>query len=224
DFVGRGLEQEIGFSWTDHLHPADLAAWRKAYDEAFRARQPLSGEYRLRNARGECPWILDTGVPRYEADGEFAGYIGTCLDITERKQIEVALKRSEARFRRLAEANLIGVGFGDGKGNVTWVNDEILRMMGRSREEFEAGRVTWQQTIAPEFQETYRRTTARLITDGSVVGYEKAFLRPDGGRTPLLRAGALLERGSDAHVRIALDLTQLKRAHEERERLVEQLR
>jgi len=56
-------------------------------------------------------------------------------------------------------ANLIGVGFGDGQGNVTYVNDEMLRMMGRSREDFEAGRVNWRQAIAPEYMETYRRTT-----------------------------------------------------------------
>ncbi len=224
DFVGRRLEQELGDGWTENIHPDDVAGCLQAYREAFGAKGSFSIEYRVRHRSGEYRWLLDNGVPRYESGAEFAGCIGSCIDITERKQFEVALSRSEARFRRLADANLIGVGFGDGKGNVTYVNDEMLRMMGQRRDDFEAGRVNWQQAIAPEFQETYRQTTERLVKEGSVTGYEKAFLRPDGERTHFLGAAALLEPGSDAHVRIALDLTQLKRAQQERERLLEQLR
>ena len=116
------------------------------------------------------------------------------------------------------------MGFGDGQGNVTYVNDEMLRMMGRSREDFEAGLFNWRQAIAPEYLETYRRTTEKLLKEGSVVGYEKAFMHPDGERTYFLGAAALLEPGSNAHVRIALDLTKLKRSEHEREVLVAQLR
>ncbi len=224
DFFGRTLEQERGEGWTENVHPDDRAGCLRAYAEAFEARRPFSAEYRVRHTSGEYRWLLDNGVPRYESTDEFAGYIGSCTDITDRKQMETALRRSESRFRRLADANLIGVGFGDGKGNVSYVNDEMLRMMGQRRDDFEAGRVSWQQTIAPEFQEVYRRTTERLVNEGSVTGYEKAFLRPDGERTYFLGAAALLEPGSDAHVRVALDLTQLKRAQEEREKLLEQLR
>jgi hypothetical protein len=100
----------------------------------------------------------------------------------------------------------------------------MLRMMGQRREDFEAGRVNWKAAIAPEFVETYRRTTEKLIKEGSVIGYEKAFLKPDGERTSFLGAAALLDPGSNFHVRIALDLTQLRRAQQERERLLDQLR
>ena len=224
NFVGRTLDEELGGSRGQNVHPDDLAACVQAYEAACVEHRPFSIEYRLRHYTGEYRWVLDNGVPRYDSANVFAGYIGSCIDITDRKRIEVALAISEARFRRLADANLIGVGFGDGRGNVTYVNDEMLRMMGQRRDDFEAGRVNWQQAIAPEFQDVYRRTTEKLVHDGSVTGYEKAFLRPDGERTHFLGAAALLERGSDAHVRIALDLTQLKRAQQEREQLLEQLR
>ena len=224
EFVGRSMDEQLGDGWTDSVHPEDRQRCVQTYSDAFDAREAFSIEYRLRNALGVYRWVLDSGVPRFETYGEFAGYIGSCIDITDRREIEVELARSEARFRRMADANLIGVGFGDGQGNVTYVNDEMLRMMGRSREEFEAGLVNWRDAIAPEFKDTYFRTIQRLQTDGAVTGYEKAFLRPDGERTYFLGAAALLERGSNFHVRIALDLTQLKKAQEERERLLEQVR
>ncbi len=224
EFIGWSMNDAIGGGWAAQIHPDDLDEWRRTYNEAFGARLPFSLEYRVRNSRGEYRWVLDSGVPRFEGGNEFAGFIGSCVDISERKEIEVALAISESRFRRLADANLIGVGFGDSQGNVTYLNDEMLRMMGRTREDFEAGRVNWKQAIAPEYVETYRRTWERLLKEGSVVGYEKAFLRPDGERTYFLGAAALLEPGSNSHVRIALDLTQLKLAQHERERLLEQLR
>jgi PAS domain S-box-containing protein len=224
DFVGRTGEQERGDGWLEHVHPEDTGAWRGEFEAALAGRRAFSTEYRMLNAAGEFRWLLASGVPRFDAEGGLAGFIGSCVDITDRKNTEVALAVSEARFRRLADANLIGVGFGDGQGNVTYVNDEMLRMMGQRREDFEAGRVNWKQAIAPEYAETYRRTTETLVREGSVVGYEKAFLKPDGQRTYFLGAAALLEKGSNAHVRIALDLTELKRTQQERERLLEQLR
>jgi len=225
EFVGRTMEQELGYGWVESVHQDDRDECLRQYDEALDSRRPLAMEYRLRNAKGGYRWILVSGVPRFTSEGaEFAGYIGSCVDIDDRKKIEVALGLSESRFRRLADANLIGVGFGDGQGNVTYVNDEMLRMMGRSREDFEAGLFNWRQAIAPEYMETYRRTTEKLLKEGSVVGYEKAFMHPDGERTYFLGAAALLEPGSNAHVRIALDLTKLKRSEHEREVLVAQLR
>ncbi len=95
----------------------------------------------------------------------------------------------------MADANLIGVGFGDEQGKVSYVNDEMLRMMGRTREDFEAGLVNWRDSIAPEHQETFQRTIQRLQTEGSVTGYEKAFLRPDGERA---RISSALPRCSSA--------------------------
>jgi PAS domain S-box-containing protein len=224
DFVGGSIDEDVSEGWVASIHPDDAETWAAAYQKAFEEHTGFSLEYRLRNAGGDYRWVLDTGAARFDARGSFAGLIGSCIDITDRKEIEVALAISEARFRRIADANLIGVGFGDGQGNVTYVNDEMLRMMGQRREDFEAGRVNWRTAIAPEFLETYRRTTETLIKEGSVTGYEKAFLRPDGERTYFLGAAALLEPGSNFHVRIALDLTQLKRVQQERESLLDQLR
>lgn len=84
-FRGRSLEEEYGNGWTEGVHPDDLADCLNTYLTAFLKRQRFEMEYRLLRADGEYRWLLDVGVPRFLADGSFAGYIGSCVDITDRK-------------------------------------------------------------------------------------------------------------------------------------------
>ena len=87
-FTGQTIEQEIGNGWTAGVHPDDLQTCLETYVTAFDTRQPFEMEYRLRRADGEYRWLLDRGAPRFMPDGGFAGYIGTCIDISERREIE----------------------------------------------------------------------------------------------------------------------------------------
>jgi formate hydrogenlyase transcriptional activator len=84
EFVGHSLEEEVHSGRTANVHPEDLAAAVETYETSFDGRRPFSSEYRLRRRDGEWRWVLDNGAPNF-ADGEFAGYVGTCLDITEQK-------------------------------------------------------------------------------------------------------------------------------------------
>jgi PAS domain S-box-containing protein len=88
DFVGRPMEHELGNGWSENVHPDDFDRCLHTYAHAFDAREPFSMEYRLRRHDGEYRWVLDTGIPLWEPPGVFAGYIGTCIDITERRQTE----------------------------------------------------------------------------------------------------------------------------------------
>jgi PAS domain S-box-containing protein len=88
EFTGRTLEQELGKGWTEGVHEEDLDRCLKVYLESFNARQQFTMEYRLRRRDGEYRWVLDNGAPRFESDGTFVGYIGSCLDMTGQKKVE----------------------------------------------------------------------------------------------------------------------------------------
>ena len=94
EFTGRTLEQEIGTGWTEGVHPEDLERCLKTYVEAFDARREFSMATRPRCHDGEYRWVLDNGRPFYRARGEFAGYFGSCIDITERKAAEERLQNA----------------------------------------------------------------------------------------------------------------------------------
>lgn len=102
EFTGRPIEAELGNGWVDCVHPEDWKACVETYTEAFDRRESFRMQYRLRRSDGEYRWLLDIGVPRFNADGSFAGYIGSCIDVTDRKLAEEALSGVN---RRLIEAH-----------------------------------------------------------------------------------------------------------------------
>lgn len=102
DFTGRALELELGNGWAEGVHGDDIARCLKVYTEGFDKRETFEMEYRLRRHDGEYRWVLDIGAPRFNSDGSFAGYIGSCIDITERK---VAVEALATVGRRLIEAH-----------------------------------------------------------------------------------------------------------------------
>jgi PAS domain S-box-containing protein len=103
EFTGRTMEHELGNGWTEGVHPADLQYCLDTYVSSFNAREPFSMEYRLRRADGEYRWILDNGGPRYDREGQFAGYIGSAVDITERKRADLELRAALAENERLRQ-------------------------------------------------------------------------------------------------------------------------
>ncbi len=104
EFTGRTMEQEYGFGWMQGIHPDDLTHFHNIHDTNFDRREPFHLEYRMRRYDGEYRWLLKYGVPRFESSGEFVGYIGSCIDITERKRAETSLIESEERLRLILES------------------------------------------------------------------------------------------------------------------------
>jgi len=92
EFSGRPLETQLGNGWAQSVHPDDLPKCLETYTQSFDCRVPFRMEYRLRRHDGEYRWIDDTGAPIFNPDGSFVGYIGSCVDITDRKRGEEALR------------------------------------------------------------------------------------------------------------------------------------
>jgi PAS domain S-box-containing protein len=103
DFTGHSMEEQIGNGWTVFVHPDDLSRCMDTYLKAFEARTKFEMEYRLRRADGEYRWILDIGTPLFAPPGTFAGYIGSCLDVTEHKQAQERLQQLSGRLIKLQE-------------------------------------------------------------------------------------------------------------------------
>ena len=108
DFTGRTMEQECGEGWTEGVHAEDIAHCREVYRNAFGRREPFTVEYRLRRKDGEYRWLLDTGTPRFDSDGTFLGYTGSCIDIGERKQAELDHQLQSMELARVGRLALMG--------------------------------------------------------------------------------------------------------------------
>lgn len=101
-FTGRSMQQETGNGWVEGVHPEDFDNCLKIYTDHFRRREIFEMLYRLRRSDGVYRWIFDRGVPYSDAGGNFKGYIGSCIDVTERIEAQDALKRAqEAEIKQL---------------------------------------------------------------------------------------------------------------------------
>jgi PAS domain S-box-containing protein len=97
EFTGRTPETSLGFGWIDAMHPNDREAARKSFLAANEAHTAYSLEYRLRDKDGVYHWMIDAGMPRLAEDGQFLGYIGSVIDITDRKKFEEELREADRR-------------------------------------------------------------------------------------------------------------------------------
>jgi PAS domain S-box-containing protein len=108
EFTGRAVDEELGEGWLQGVHPEDVAHTLDVCGSAFAKHEPFTVEYRLRRKDGEYRWLLDTGTPRFDADGAFLGYIGSCIDIADRKQAELDHQLQSTELARVGRVALMG--------------------------------------------------------------------------------------------------------------------
>lgn len=146
---------------------------------------------------------------------------------TSKQKLEISFKHlaaSEARFRRLKDANIIGVIISDIKGGILEANDAFLNMVGYTREELLAGRINCRKMTPPEYLEKSDRITLELKSQGVCQPFEKQYIRKDGSRVSVLLGLALLEDNSDQVIGFVVDVSERKKAEDSLRKQEEQLR
>jgi two-component system cell cycle sensor histidine kinase/response regulator CckA len=178
DFRGRTLEQELGRGWVEAVHPEDWEGCSAVYSSAFESRQPFQKECRLRRADGEYRWVLDNGIPLYRA-GEFAGFIGSCIDITEQKLIEERLRASEARLKDAQRLAKVGSWERHMDADRIHWSEEMLRILGlpdRPPSSFSE----FVNCVHPNDREKIVEADRKIRSTNAPVEVEYRLVRPDG--------------------------------------------
>lgn len=136
DFTGRTLEQELGDGWMEYVFPDDLKRCIMISQRAFDKREKFSMEYRIRHADGSYRWIQDNSSPRYNSKGDFIGYIGHCLDITDHKLSEQKIAENEKLLTNIIENIPITLIIKEVNNlNFTMMNKAGEALLGLNREE-----------------------------------------------------------------------------------------
>jgi two-component system CheB/CheR fusion protein len=179
DFVGRSMEQEVGDGWVENVHADDRERCLRTYSTAFESRAPFRMEYRLRRHDGEYRWVLDTGTPRLEGADEFGGYIGSCIDITDRRLAEEALRREHDLTERIINTAPSIILLLDAAGRITRFNPFMEQLVGRRLEEVQ-GRDWFELFVPDRDRERVRALFGRALAGESTRGNVNAIVTTDG--------------------------------------------
>ncbi|MGA3130557.1 MAG: PAS domain-containing sensor histidine kinase [Terracidiphilus sp.] len=146
-------------------------------------------------------------LPMRNDSGTITHLVASAIVITKRKQIEDELRRSESRFRKLFDSDLIGIAFPDRFGGFSEGNDEFLRIVGYTREELLAGLVRWDRMTPPEYRELDAIHIAEAAERGTCTPYRKEYIHKDGRRVPVSIGYTLLEGSQDEYIAFIMDVS-----------------
>lgn len=204
-FTGRSLAEEIGQGWLERVHPDDLARIKRSYGEdLIEPRCPVSLEYRLRRHDGVYRWFLDTTLPRLDAQGALLGYIGSCIDITARKEAEALIDQAREDLVRAQQVARLGSWTFDLIGDrLTW-STQTYRMLDYP-EDRPVSLAAFLEVVHPEDREALIAQwtgalagendydiTHRIVVGGQVQWVrERAEIRRDASGRPVSALGTM---------------------------------
>ncbi len=180
DFTGTAPQQAFGFAWLDNVHEDDRKPTTDMFLGANERAQGFRVEYHMRRHDGEYRWVIDSASPRFSESGEFLGYIGSIIDITERKRAEEALRESEERLARTEKFSLVMVTHTDLDGRWLKVPPTLCALLGYSEEELLA-RSFKEVTHHDDVDENLRKHAQLLAGEIKSFDLEKRYIRKDGG-------------------------------------------
>jgi PAS domain S-box-containing protein len=167
-------------------------------------------EEKLAWSDGHETWSSSTKVPLHDNQGNVVGTLGISRDITRRKEAEEALKRSQFRFRRLVDSDIIGIMITSTTGLVTECNNAFLNLVGYTRADLQAGLIRWDQMTPPEYRALDEHAIKQLATSGCCEPWEKEYIRKDGRRVSVVVGVTTLDPQTTECMCFVLDMTKQK--------------
>src|SRR5215813_6968356 len=217
EFTGQTPETGLGFGWLDATHPDDRQYVYDAFMAANYRREDFRIEYRLRRQDGECLWVIDSATPRFSHDGEFLGYIGSAVDITERKLSETA----SAQLASIVESSNDAIISKDLNGIITSWNKGAQKLFGYAADEVIGKPV---KILFPEDRlDEETRILERMRRGERVEHYDTVRRTKDGRDIDISLAASPIRDKSGKIIgasKIARDISERKRAEIEREELL----
>ncbi|WP_332765981.1 PAS domain-containing protein [Phenylobacterium sp.] len=236
-FTGRTLEQERGRGWLENVHPDDREPLLAAYAEHFARRESARLEYRIRRHDGRYRWLDEAAAPAFDGEGAFMGYVGSCVDVTDRRVAETALREGEARVRALVDSLPQLIWSNRADGYCDYLSPQWTAFTGVSApEHYGEG---WLQAVHPEDRDGVREAWSQAVRGGLPYDIEYRIRRNDGvyrwfnGRASAIRDpkgdihrwfGAstditeIVEARTDLEARVAERTRELQQSLEERAR------
>ncbi|WP_179228365.1 PAS domain S-box protein [Leptolyngbya ohadii] len=210
--TGQSLEDAAGFGWSDMMHPDDMARILPYWQRCCETGEPYEGEVRYRQKDGEYRWYRFRALPQRNSVGVIEKWFGCSVDIHDTKRIEEVIATNEAKLRGFVDANVVGMLYGDIYGNINDANDELLKIVGYTREDLQAGRLRWIDITPPESLPLDAQAIAEAQAKGACTPYEKEYIRKDGSRVPVLVGYSLVGEAREESVAFILDLSERKQA------------
>jgi len=200
-------------NWWERIHVGDRDRAQRDLQAHLDGEAPFFiCEYRVLPPGGADRWVRARAQAVRDDAGTPVRLTGSLTDIGERKRAEQARREAEARFRRLADSNILGVATTHRRGHFSEANDAFLRITGFSREDLAAGRVRW-DAPPPEWRPAFHEAVRELNRTGAASPREVEFVRKDGTRVPILGGAARLAGPDDASgIGFILDLSEQKAA------------
>lgn len=230
EFTGQTQEEALGFGWLDAVHSDDREATGRTFLEATERRGLFRAEYRLRRADGSYSWAIDAGRPHFSETGEYLGYVGSVIDIHERKIAEAELQESEARFRAAVQAVSGVLWTNNADGKMTGEQPGWAALTGQSFAEYQG--YGWANAVHPEDAQASLDAWNAAVAERKTFIFEHRLRCADGRwRRFAVRAIPVAQQDGTIHewVGVHTDVTDqreaeavLSRNKAELERLVEE--
>jgi PAS domain S-box-containing protein len=221
--TGYGEDELLGRDALDLVVPEDKEKVRENAIKTLKGELTSPYQVRVTHKIGSMRWVMESVVSiQYHGRRATLGYF---VDITERKQMEEALRDSEEKLRKIFESVTDGISVIDLKGRITEVNQRAVEMHGFSSKDELLGKSAF-ELVAPPDHERIAANMKKAITQGAIIGVEYTLLRADGSEFPGELSTSALKDASDnvvGHITIVRDITERKRAEEEREALLQDI-